>query len=94
MPALAAQGIPPSGQGGSIEHDEEFRESDVDESVFLAVPPGTAATAPLGILDLPGRPAVVATLTAPARMRFPGRARRSRPISPSTVCGRPAPRRT
>ncbi len=47
MPALQEQGITPGQFGGCIEHDDEFRESDVDESVFLEVParhhrPGSA----------------------------------------------------
>lgn len=71
LPALAEQGVSPSGQGGTIEHDGEFRESDVDESVFLAVPPGAAVTAPLGILDLPARPAVVVTVTGPYQEAIP-----------------------
>lgn len=71
LPALARQGITPSDQGGTIEHDGEFRESDVDESVFLAVPPGTEAAAPLGTLDLPARSAVVATVTGPYQEAIP-----------------------
>lgn len=71
MPALASQGVRPSGQGGTIEHDGEFRESDVDESVFLTVAPGTAVTTPLGTLDLPARQAVVATVTGPYQEAIP-----------------------
>lgn len=71
LPALAGQGVRPSGGGGTIEHDGEFRESDVDESVFLAVSPGTAVTAPLGTLDLPARSAVVATVTGPYQEAIP-----------------------
>lgn len=71
MPALAAQGVQPSGPGGTIEHDGEFRESDVDESVFLAVPEGTAVTAPLATLDLPARTAVVATVVGPYQEAIP-----------------------
>lgn len=65
MPALTEQGIRPSGSGGTIEHDGEFRESDVDESVFLAVPEGTTVSAPLATLDMPARTAVVATVVGP-----------------------------
>ncbi|MDF0528836.1 MerR family transcriptional regulator [Tsukamurella sp. 8F] len=71
LPALQAQGIAPSGGGGTIEHDGEFRESDVDESVFLVVPPGTAVDAPLCTVDLPARTAVVATVTGPYQDAIP-----------------------
>ncbi|MBO0855670.1 MAG: MerR family transcriptional regulator [Nocardia sp.] len=71
MPALQAQGVQPSGVGGTIEHDGEFRESDVDESVFLEVPAGTTVAAPLGVLDLPARTAVVATTVGPYQEALP-----------------------
>lgn len=60
MPAIGAQQIPVTGPGGCIEHDGEFRESDVTESVFLPVPAGTTSSEPLGVINLPARRAVVA----------------------------------
>ncbi|MFT4125319.1 MAG: MerR family DNA-binding transcriptional regulator [Gordonia sp. (in: high G+C Gram-positive bacteria)] len=46
------QGIAASGADGCIEHDADFRESEVDESVFVEVPAGTQATDPLTTLAL------------------------------------------
>lgn len=71
MPALLEQGLAPGQFGGCIEHDDEFRESDVDESVFLEVPTGTTAQAPLGVLVAPVRRAVVATVTGPYAEAMP-----------------------
>ncbi|WP_446665063.1 MerR family transcriptional regulator [Flexivirga sp. B27] len=65
MPAIGAQQPPIIGPGGCIEHDGEFREADVTESVFLPVPPGTTAAEPLTVLDLPARRAVVARAVGP-----------------------------
>lgn len=65
MPALAAQGITPTGPGGVIEHDGEFRERDVDESAWVPVAPGTTAEAPIVIHELPARDAVVAHIVGP-----------------------------
>ncbi|WP_449561031.1 MerR family transcriptional regulator [Mycolicibacterium mageritense] len=65
FPALQQQGITPVGPGGTIEHDDEYRESDVDESVFVAVADGTSAAAPLGVLTTGERRAVVATVVGP-----------------------------
>lgn len=65
LPALQEQGIVCGEPGGCIEHDDEFRESDVDESVFLPVPEGTAAAAPLGVLSAPERRVVTATVAGP-----------------------------
>ncbi|NUS45823.1 MAG: MerR family transcriptional regulator, partial [Mycobacteriaceae bacterium] len=55
MPELQRQGIAPVGPGGCIEHNGEFRESDVDESVFLEVEPGAEAEEPLTVLRFPAR---------------------------------------
>lgn len=71
MPALQKQGIVPTGPGGCIEHDGEFRESDVDESVFLPVAPGTTAREPLTVHEFPARRAVVATVTGPYAESIP-----------------------
>ncbi|MFN3007325.1 MerR family transcriptional regulator [Mycolicibacterium wolinskyi] len=65
MPAIAEQNIMPGMLGGCIEHDDEFRESDVDESVFVEVPAETTARDPLEVLTVPARRAVVATVTGP-----------------------------
>ncbi len=65
IPELQRQGIRPIGPGGCLEHDEEFREADVTESVFLPVAPGTTAEAPLEVVHLPEVEAVKATLVGP-----------------------------
>lgn len=65
MPALAEQDVTPGMLGGCIEHDDEFRESDVDESVFVEVPADTTARDPLSVLDVPARRAVVAAVRGP-----------------------------
>ncbi|WP_019202832.1 GyrI-like domain-containing protein [Tsukamurella sp. 1534] len=71
FPALQEQGIVPGGMGGTIEHDDEFRESDVDESVFVEVPDGTSARDPLGVLRTDARRAVVATVVGPYAEAIP-----------------------
>lgn len=65
MPAIAEQNITPGMLGGCIEHDDEFRESDVDESVFVEVPDDTTARDPLSVLVVPARRAVVASVRGP-----------------------------
>lgn len=65
IPALEAQGITPIGAGGSIEHNTEYREADVDESVWLPVAPGTTATEPLEVLDLPEQDVIMARVEGP-----------------------------
>lgn len=65
LPLLALQGISPIGPGGVIEHDGEFRESEVDESVWLPVAAGIEAEAPLEIIDLPTRQVVQARVEGP-----------------------------
>jgi DNA-binding transcriptional MerR regulator len=71
MPAVQSQGVTPTGPGGCIEHDGEFREADVDESVFLPVAPGTAVDAPLHTVAVPDRRVVVATVTGPYAEAIP-----------------------
>ncbi|WP_435594786.1 MerR family transcriptional regulator [Tsukamurella tyrosinosolvens] len=71
LPALRAQDIVPIGPGGCIEHDDEFRESDVDESVFLEVPGGTVAAAPLDVIDAPSTRAVEAVVDGPYAEAIP-----------------------
>ena len=65
LPELQRQGIPLGGAGGCIEHDPTFQEGDVDESVFVEVPPGTAAAAPLQAVAVPAQDTVVARVTGP-----------------------------
>ncbi|NNG18128.1 MerR family transcriptional regulator [Naumannella sp. ID2617S] len=62
MPLLGQQGISPIGPGGCIEHDEEYQEADVGESVFVPVAAGVTAQAPLEVFDLPAQEVVVGTL--------------------------------
>lgn len=71
MPEIAAQGIRITGAGGCIEHDGEYRENDVDESVFLEVAPDTDAAGPLSVLRFPPRRAVTATVTGPYSEAIP-----------------------
>lgn len=71
LPALQEQGIAPAGPGGCIEHDDEFRESDVDESVFFEVPAGTVAAAPLTVVDAPSTRAVEAVVEGPYAEAIP-----------------------
>lgn len=65
VPELQRQGLQAQGPGGVIEHDTEYRERDVDESVWLPIPPGSRASAPLEILDMPARDVVVARIVGP-----------------------------
>jgi DNA-binding transcriptional MerR regulator len=65
MPEIARHGIVPVGPGGVFEHNEEFTESDVDESVFLPVAPGTVVAAPLTVHEVPEQDAVVARVVGP-----------------------------
>lgn len=65
MPAIMAQGIVGTGPGGCIEHDPEYRESDVDVSVWLPVASGTTAGEPLDVVDVPAQEVVVARVEGP-----------------------------
>ncbi|MDN5724350.1 MAG: MerR family transcriptional regulator [Propionibacteriales bacterium] len=65
MPALQSQGIDITGLGGAINHDDGFKESDVDTEVWLEVADGTTAQDPLSVRDLPEQPALRATLVGP-----------------------------
>ncbi len=71
MPELQRQNIAITGAGGCIEHDGEFREADVDESVFVETAAGVEATDPLVALHFPGRRAVCATVTGPFAEMIP-----------------------
>ncbi|MDO5500231.1 MAG: MerR family transcriptional regulator [Propionibacteriaceae bacterium] len=65
LPLLTEQGIVSTGPGGVLEHDEEYRESEVDESVWLPVANGTRATEPLEVVELPEQDIVMATVVGP-----------------------------
>lgn len=65
MPELAAQGITPIGPCGVIEHDREYKESDVDLAIWVPVAPGVTAAAPLETLDLPAREVLQARVEGP-----------------------------
>lgn len=65
IPLLERQGIRPTGPGGAIEHDEEFKEAQVDESVWLPVAPGTTADDPLVVVDLAETEVVRAVVVGP-----------------------------
>ncbi|GAB77517.1 effector-binding domain-containing protein [Austwickia chelonae] len=65
MPELAAQGLTPVGPGGVIENDPDYREADVDETVWLPVAPGTTVRSPLLLLDLPAMEVAMADVTGP-----------------------------
>ncbi|MFE2959640.1 MerR family transcriptional regulator [Nocardia tengchongensis] len=65
MPELERQRIVVTGSGGCIDHDAEFRESDVDESVFVETAADVEVQAPLVALRFPARRAVCATVTGP-----------------------------
>ncbi|NMD54119.1 MULTISPECIES: MerR family transcriptional regulator [Tsukamurella] len=71
LPALQEQGVEMTGPGGCIEHDDEFRESEVDESVFIEVPAGTGVVAPLAVIDAPAVRAVEAVVTGPYAEAIP-----------------------
>lgn len=65
MPQLAQQGIAPIGPGGVFEHDPEYVESDPTVSIWLPVAPGTTATAPLEVHDIPEQQVVQARVEGP-----------------------------
>ncbi len=62
---LHAQGAIPIGPGGCIEHDPDYREADVDVSVWLPVATGTTVVAPLEVLILPAQDVVMARVEGP-----------------------------
>ncbi len=65
MPEMARQNLTPAGPGGAIEHDGEYRESEVDISVWVPVVAGSTASAPLEMFDLRAQEAVVARVVGP-----------------------------
>lgn len=70
-PAARAQGLTPIGPGGCIEHDDEYRESDVDESVFIVVAPGSQVRAPLEELRFGPRRVAAARVSGPYAEEIP-----------------------
>ncbi len=64
-PEIAAQRLIPQGPGGCIEHDPDFKDSDVDVSVWLPVAAGSTASAPLEVLDLPAQDVAMARVEGP-----------------------------
>ncbi|NQE71443.1 hypothetical protein NG2371_05916 [Nocardia gamkensis] len=71
VPELQRQDIAITGAGGCIEHDGEFREAHVDESVFVETAAGVEAQSPLVALHVPVRRAVCATVTGPFAEMIP-----------------------
>ena len=65
IPQLERQGIVPIGEGGALEHDPEYRESDPTMSVWLPVAAGTTADAPLEIHEIPEQEVVQARVEGP-----------------------------
>lgn len=65
MPELGRQGLTPIGPCGVFEHDPEYREADPTLSIWLPVPPGTTAQAPLEVHELPGQEVVLARVEGP-----------------------------
>ncbi|WP_265445740.1 MerR family transcriptional regulator [Flexivirga meconopsidis] len=65
LPEVERQRIAVDGPCGALDLDDEFQEQDVDKEIFVQVPAGTTAAAPLTSRDLPQQRAVRATLTGP-----------------------------
>lgn len=65
MPELGRQGLTPIGPCGVFEHDPEYREADPTLSIWLPVPPGTTAQAPLEVHELPEQEVVLARVEGP-----------------------------
>lgn len=60
-PEIARQGVVAL-NGGSTNHDEGFKESEVDTSVWVVVAPGTQVRPPLEVVEQPEQQVVAATL--------------------------------
>lgn len=65
LPELGRQGLTPTGPCGVFEHDPEYREADPTLSIWLPVPPGTTAQAPLEVHELPEQEVVLAHVEGP-----------------------------
>lgn len=65
LPELGRQGLTPTGPCGVFEHDPEYREVDPTLSIWLPVPPGATAQAPLEVHELPEQEVVLAHVEGP-----------------------------
>lgn len=65
LPVVGAAQITPIGPAGCFEHDTDYREADPTISVWLPVPPGTRAPAPLTVHEVPEQEVVMARLQGP-----------------------------
>lgn len=65
LPEIGRQGLTPTGPCGVFEHDPEYRETDPTLSIWLPVPPGTTAQAPLEVHELPEQEVVLAHVGGP-----------------------------
>lgn len=65
MPLLAQQQVPITGPCGALDHDEDYREADVDVEVWVPVPAGTRVRSPLSVRELPEQSTVRAVLRGP-----------------------------
>lgn len=65
IPQLDQQGIVPTGPGGAVEHDPEYRESDPTVSIWLPVAPGTTASAPVEVHEIPEQEVALARVEGP-----------------------------
>lgn len=65
LPEIGRQGLTPTGPCGVFEHDPEYRETDPTLSIWLPVPPGTTAQAPLEVHELPEQEVVLAHVEGP-----------------------------
>ena len=62
---LDRQGITPTGPGGALEHDPEYREADPTISIWLPVEPGTTATAPVEVHEVSEQQIALARVVGP-----------------------------
>jgi len=65
IPELDRQGITPTGPGGALEHDPEYREADPTISIWLPVEPGTTATAPVEVHEVSEQQIALARVVGP-----------------------------
>ena len=65
MPLLGQQGITPTGPGGALEHDPDYRESDPDISIWVPAASGTTAAEPVEVHEVPEQRVVMARVEGP-----------------------------
>ena len=65
VPELTRQQVRPTGPGGVLEHDTEYRESDPTLSIWLPVPAGTRVEEPLHVHEVPEQQVVMARVEGP-----------------------------